>query len=513
MLLIFFTNGMAVQAQSTSSLGIVAQKIYGNNIDERFGVPLVKSKFGGYWTTTQRIIAANLDTCPGVQLAGDERLVRLDDNLDVVRYYCMKDTASMFANDNITIYNIIEQVNGELLLLYKCPKSSYSLPSGQVYINSDFVLVRLDTMANILSKKEYGGSDRESSYGFMQLPNGNLVFTGVTYSTDGSFLGKPHLDPVNGADYWILLDSTFTELSFTTSPILARGVVVANNLGEIYNSVFPAAVPAYSVREMRRLDALGNVVWGVVMPPDAGIIITPLAGGGVALTYPPRQPQICPNTNPTPSINDALITVYDNAGNVLFHRCYGVPAKREAIGPIVRLPDGSYIIGGASDDTDRPGGMADAWIVKLNAQGDILWERLLGGTDGDGLYQLQLQPNGELLATIYTRSRDDDLAQFNFTGDETTWLVRFASVLSQESTDRNAPVSLIVTPQPDHKYELKITGTGVRYPLQLTLTDAIGRELLTAPIQESRTTIDLSPYAEGVYFIKVQGYRTAKLLR
>jgi WD40 repeat protein len=50
-------------------------------------------------------------------------------------------------------------------------------------------------------------------------------------------------------------------------------------------------------------------------------------------------------------------------------------------------------------------------------------------------------------------------------------------------------------------------------PTTLTLTDALGRQLRTIKAEAGNTTIDLNNYAQGVYFIAANGYKSVKLGR
>lgn len=51
----------------------------------------------------------------------------------------------------------------------------------------------------------------------------------------------------------------------------------------------------------------------------------------------------------------------------------------------------------------------DMWVLKLNADGDLLWERAFGGSGDDQGFSVAAMPDGGCAVTGYTRSTDGDL--------------------------------------------------------------------------------------------------------
>ncbi len=80
-------------------------------------------------------------------------------------------------------------------------------------------------------------------------------------------------------------------------------------------------------------------------------------------------------------------------------------------------PDGGCIVVGESwsYDGDVTGnkGSGDGWIVKLDASGNIEWERTLGGSMQDALRAVALTPDGGYVVVGNTSSDDGDVTGFN----------------------------------------------------------------------------------------------------
>jgi hypothetical protein len=82
-----------------------------------------------------------------------------------------------------------------------------------------------------------------------------------------------------------------------------------------------------------------------------------------------------------PNYYDGWVAKLDGDGKVVWERFYGGDAD-DSVAAIRETPDGGYVFAGTTDS--KGAGGADAWVVKLNATGEVLWERTFGGPLDDG---------------------------------------------------------------------------------------------------------------------------------
>ncbi|MCS7073446.1 MAG: hypothetical protein NZ108_03160, partial [Bacteroidia bacterium] len=71
--------------------------------------------------------------------------------------------------------------------------------------------------------------------------------------------------------------------------------------------------------------------------------------------------------------------------------------------------DGCYIIAGTTrsqdgDLTGREGYHSDAWILKVNSKGNILWQKVLGGKNHDEAKVIKLLKDGCYVYAGFTES-------------------------------------------------------------------------------------------------------------
>ena len=74
----------------------------------------------------------------------------------------------------------------------------------------------------------------------------------------------------------------------------------------------------------------------------------------------------------------------DAGGNVAWERTYGGAAQDEA-NSVQPTRDGGYIVAGYTKSLGAGG--RDAWVLKLDASGNIMWQKTYGGADDDNARQ------------------------------------------------------------------------------------------------------------------------------
>ncbi|WP_228458786.1 T9SS type A sorting domain-containing protein [Chryseobacterium bernardetii] len=126
--------------------------------------------------------------------------------------------------------------------------------------------------------------------------------------------------------------------------------------------------------------------------------------------------------------DDFWIVKLDPAGNIQWQKCLGGSSTEEA-NSIQQTSDGGYIIAGstgniADGDITETYGFFDWWIVKLDAHGNIQWQKTFGGPYPDVAKSIQqTQDGGYIAAGIYGKTfMDSDIwiIKLSSTGD-TQW--------------------------------------------------------------------------------------------
>jgi type IX secretion system substrate protein len=97
--------------------------------------------------------------------------------------------------------------------------------------------------------------------------------------------------------------------------------------------------------------------------------------------------------------NDYWIVKTDSAGNIKWDKTYGGNAE-DILSTIQQTKDSGYILGGYSysnisgEKSENPRGFSDYWVIKINASGNIQWNKTYGGNKYDDLHALQQTVDG-----------------------------------------------------------------------------------------------------------------------
>lgn len=97
-------------------------------------------------------------------------------------------------------------------------------------------------------------------------------------------------------------------------------------------------------------------------------------------------------------ITDFCIMKINSKMQLQWRKYYG-GSKVDAISNIVSNPDGTFVLAGTTKSMDgdvKSGyrGEGDYWVVKINAQGDILWEKTFGSSTDERIGNAQRTSNG-----------------------------------------------------------------------------------------------------------------------
>ncbi|HET7153022.1 MAG TPA: T9SS type A sorting domain-containing protein, partial [Candidatus Kapabacteria bacterium] len=109
---------------------------------------------------------------------------------------------------------------------------------------------------------------------------------------------------------------------------------------------------------------------------------------------------------------DYWIIKLDANGNIQWQKSLGGSGWEVAFS-IQQTIDGGYIVAGSSGSNDgnvtNNHGGADFWIVKLNSTGTIEWEKSLGGSKDEEAYMILQTRDGNYIFTGYSSSNDGDI--------------------------------------------------------------------------------------------------------
>ena len=123
--------------------------------------------------------------------------------------------------------------------------------------------------------------------------------------------------------------------------------------------------------------------------------------------------------------SDVLVARFDGSGKMLWYRSWG-GQEDDVAHAISPTNDGGWILVGttssADGDVSQPRGAEDVWVVKIDGAGTLQWETCLGGSGEDNGTSVQQTADGGYIVAGTHHSIDGDIGQP--LGGTDAWLVR-----------------------------------------------------------------------------------------
>lgn len=181
-----------------------------------------------------------------------------------------------------------------------------------------------------------------------------------------------------------------------------------------------------------KLSATGNVLWQRILGgslEDGAESVRPTSDGGyIVVGYTKSIDGDVVGNHGDGSTDDAWVVKLNGAGQVVWKKCLGGTGF-DVAHDIFPTTDGGFIVCGANDSnsgdiTDNKGGY-DFWLVKLSANGTIQWNKSYGGTSSDIARAVRQTADGGYIMCGSTSSHNGDVAGFHAISD--MWVVKVSS--------------------------------------------------------------------------------------
>ncbi|RAR46640.1 T9SS type A sorting domain-containing protein [Flavobacterium lacus] len=386
--------------------------------------------------------------------------------------------------------------------------------------SGDMWIVKLNAVGTISWQKCIGGTGNEIAHSIKQTTDGGYIVAGTADFNQGMVSG--HHAPSQTSDMWVVkLDSlgnlvwqkclggSGEDIAYSVAQTADGGYIVAGttetkNNGDVtgnhtYYDVGSASYKASVDYWVVKLDSLGNLVWQKCLGgtgEDIAFSVQPTADGGYIVAG--RTDSTNGDVSVSIGNRDAWIVKLNGIGEILWQKSYG-GTNNDIANFIQQTTDGGYIIAATtlSNDGDitENKGQSDYWIVKIDSSGTLQWQKTLGGSRVDTAYCVaQTADSGYIVAGV-TRSLNGDVVGLHYNVDATDfWLVKFGpDTLSNEEFTKPV-VTLYPNPVQD-KLQLSTTIKTIK------VIDIYGK---TLQIFTNVSEISLSHLANGIYLLTLE---------
>ena len=182
-----------------------------------------------------------------------------------------------------------------------------------------------------------------------------------------------------------------------------------------------------------KTDFDGNLLWSEVYggtSTDILLDVIMTSDGGYMLAGFSFSDNDGIKSTPSFGDKDMWIIKLDAARNIEWDMAYGGGAE-DHLSAIRQVSDGGFVFGGwtsslVSGDVSEPsrGGEHDMWLLRVNANGGLLWEKRIGGNDNDLMQSMILDQNEDILIAGLSKSGVSGEKSEPSFGNQDYWVVK-----------------------------------------------------------------------------------------
>ncbi|WP_010182076.1 hypothetical protein [Aquimarina agarilytica] len=297
----------------------------------------------------------------------------------------------------------------------------------------DFWVIKLNAKGEIIWNNTYGGNDDDRGESIAKTTDGGFIISGYSRSLDDDVSNNE-----GSYDHWIVKLDAAGDLqweksfgflgddrAFSVKETPDGGFVTAGFL-DVDNYNGPNLKPTKGAKGLKtlhgvgefwihKLDREGNKEWekffGGSNNDRASDIVVTNDGGFIAVGSTESDDF---DINKNNGSYDYWAIKINATGELIWEKTYG-GSEIDMANAIIKTADGNYIIVGNSRSSDvdvkENKGNADVWIVKINENGVLLEQFSMGGSDFDNAEAIYETRSGSFLIAGNTRSNDGDIQE------------------------------------------------------------------------------------------------------
>jgi hypothetical protein len=267
----------------------------------------------------------------------------------------------------------------------------------------DAWVLKLDSSGSPLWQRSYGGTGSDLAYAVRELPAGGgyvLAAHTQSFSSGGWDVWVVRLDLDGGILWEFAYGGPGSDYS--------RGIALAPDGGFFIGGTTESFGQGETDLWLLRLDSSGAVVWqkalgGGLYDQAQGVEST--SDGGYVVTG---------STQSFGLGADLWVVKVDDLGAIEWQRRFDSSASEAGIA-IRQTGDGGHLVSGYTDTGIF--GDQDAWILRLDASGDLQWQGVYGGAGFEWMESVDIAGDGGYLAAGFSPS---------FTGERDWWVMKLA---------------------------------------------------------------------------------------
>lgn len=456
----------------------------------------------------------------GTGLGAEYRIAKFDAQGELIFSKPLRDTIPRFSY-NPSPRGSITQISENSFIIVGSKKLD---TINQSTDSSKIFCMKIDKNADVLQYVEFYVPFCKNAYfqNMIYTADFNLVFT-----------GEARLIATNNLQMMMMSIDTNLNVNFikTYGNFLDReigyGIDRLADGGYILSGLRQYQSNGFYRKYLVKTDAQGNFQWERFFD-----ISSPFMGGGLATALPDGDFIITSASwRETELYSDLILTKFSSDGDSLWSKRYmkGNETEHASGNRCLIQADGSIVILASFYDstiTNSPNGGRVGWLIKTDADGEVIWERELNYfadslstqfVTSNTYYYLQGLPDGGFFVsgTISTASMTGQTfyityARLDEFGCVQNQCANYTSI-EELLTEAIPEFQMKVYPNPANiSLNLDLQNFEQNSNLYYKISDLSGRLLIAEPLLQTNNSIDVSSFTNGLYLLEIYENNTLK---
>lgn len=280
--------------------------------------------------------------------------------------------------------------------------------------------------------KSYGGTYSDFAKSMTSTSDGGYIIVGLSQSIDGDVTGNQGV-----SDYWVIkideqgslewqksIGGSDTDMAFSVAETADNGYIIAGYSSSTDGDV--SGLQGGWDYWVVKLNTSGDILWestlGGSMLDKANAVFATNDGGCVVTGYTTStNGDVTGNNGGT----DVWVVKLDANGSMTWQKTLG-GTNNDAGYSIQQTSDNGYIVLGETSSSDGDvsvlNGSYDCWVIKLNSTGNLIWEKTYGGSGSDHGYDIHQTNDGGYIIGGASSTADGNVS-VNY-GDLDCWIIK-----------------------------------------------------------------------------------------
>lgn len=391
--------------------------------------------------------------------------------------------------------------------------------------SDDFWLLKLNELGVIQWQRVFGGNLVDVPTNILNTSDGGSIIIGYS---DSNISGNKTENSKGLIDVWILkldnLGNILWQKTIGGENLDSAECVVetsdggyligANSLSNISGD---KTENSKGLRDMWiiKIDSIGNILWQkTIGGNDTDYILNIIPKSNNFILVGSSKSNISGDkTENSRGGFDCWIMEIDSTGIIIWQKTIG-GNNDDTFGYIINSNDGNYILSGSSssnisgEKTENSKGGFDAWIMKINPTGNIIWQKTIGGNNLDGLFAISQEVDNSFLLTGVSNSTISGDITENPIGGLDYWILKLEPE-SLSINENNSLSSVQIYPNPTTN-SITVNFGAFQETASVSIINVVGQLISRqtfSQISEQQLQIN---EPNGIYFLEIENENQQK---